>query len=174
MAVAKAVEALVAYAVRCSLVDREDRAWAYNRVLGALRETGPAPCWDDVCEEDFDLEATMAELSAAGVAAGIDEDTPSGRDRIETELMGLMMARPSEVNARFRALCAAEGSRAATDWFYRLCCDARYVREAAIARNVSWKSPTTWGELEITINLSKPEKDPAAIAAAGAAAVGEQ
>ena len=59
--------------------------------------------------------------------------------------------------------------RAATDWFYGLCCDAGYVRRAAIARNIKWSTPTNWGDLEITINLSKPEKDPRDIAAAGAA-----
>ena len=67
-----------------------------------------------------------------------------------------------------------EGPQAATDWFYRLCCDARYVREAAIARNMSWRTSTAWGDLEITINLSKPEKDPASIAAEGKALVGAQ
>ena len=116
----------------------------------------------------------MARLGEAGVAAGLEEDTPSGRDRVETELMGLLLARPSEANARFHELLGTEGPQAATDWFYRLCCDVRYVREAAIARNVSWTSATDWGDLEITVNLSKPEKDPAAIAAAGRAPTGAQ
>ena len=174
MVVAKDVAALVAYAADKGIVEEDDRAWAYNRLLGALREEGPAPSWDEVSTEDFDLEATMARLGEAGVAAGLEEDTPSGRDRVETELMGLMMERPSRINERFFELIWNEGSLAATDWFHRLCCDVRYVREAAIARNVIWDAPTVWGDLEITINLSKPEKDPAAIAAAGKAPTGEQ
>ena len=174
MDLAQHVAALVAYAARCAIICPDDRTWAYNRVLGALRETGPAPAWDAVDMEGFDLEAVMARLSAAGVAAQLDEDTPSGHDRIETELMGLLLARPSEINARFHELRKTEGPQAATDWFYRLCCDVRYVREAAISRNVSWMAPTAWGGLEITINLSKPEKDPAAIAAAGKAPAGAQ
>jgi UDPglucose--hexose-1-phosphate uridylyltransferase len=69
--------------------------------------------------EGFDLEAVMAQLSAAGVEAGIDEDTPSGHDRIETELMGLLLGRPSTINKRFHELRQTEGPQAATDWFYR-------------------------------------------------------
>ena len=174
MVVAQSVAALVSYVARCAIISPDDRTWAYNRLLSALRKTGPAPAWDTVDMEGFDLEAVMAQLSAAGVEAGMDEDTPSGHDRIETELMGLLLGRPSTINKRFHELRQTEGPQAATEWFYRLCCDARYVREAAIAKNVSWTTPTAWGDLEITINLSKPEKDPEAIAAAGKALVGAQ
>ncbi|MBR1829586.1 MAG: UDP-glucose--hexose-1-phosphate uridylyltransferase [Atopobiaceae bacterium] len=174
MAITQSAAALVAYAARCAIISPDDRTWAFNRILGALRQSGSTPLWDAVDVEEFDLEAVMNRLSAAGVEAGVDEDTPSGRDRIETELMGLLMARPSTINERFHALMRTEGPQAATDWFYRLCCDARYVREAAIARNMSWRTSTAWGDLEITINLSKPEKDPASIAAEGKALVGAQ
>ena len=174
MGVTQDVAALVVYAERRGIIGRDDRAWAYNRLLAALREEGPLPSWTDAEEAGDDLEALMERLGSAGVAAGIEEDTPSGRDRVQTELMGLLMERPSRINSRFHVLAEASGPLAATDWFYRLCCDVRYVREAAIARNVSWTTPTRWGELEITINLSKPEKDPAAIAAAGSAPTGSQ
>ena len=174
MAITQSAAALVAYAARCAIISPDDRTWAFNRILGALRQSGSTPLWDAVDVEEFDLEAVMNRLSAAGVETGVDEDTPSGRDRIETELMGLLMARPSTINERFHALMRTEGPQAATDWFYRLCCDARYVREAAIARNMSWRTSTAWGDLEITINLSKPEKDPASIAAEGKALVGAQ
>lgn len=173
MAVADDVLALVEYAQRTGIIDGEDRTWAYNRLIGALHEDGPEPAWDEADAGGFDLEATMGRLGTAGVAVGLDEDTPSGHDRVETELMGLIMPRPSEIDARFEQL-RASSPQAATDWFYRLCCDARYVREAAIARNVKWDADTRWGDLEITINLSKPEKDPAAIAAAGKAPAGEK
>ena len=78
--------------------------------------------------------------------------------------------RPSQVAAAFHATLSNGERREATDAFYRLCCDAGYVRREAIARNIQWTCPTRWGNLEITINLSKPEKDPREIAAAGAAA----
>ena len=176
MGVAQDVAALVAYAQRKTIIVSDDRTWAYNRLLSALRETGPQPTWEDVSVPDSgeSFEALLERLGRAGIAAGLEENTPSGRDRIKTELMGLLMERPSRVSERFHALMRERGPKAATDWFYRLCCDVRYVREADTARNMSWRSSTPWGELEITINLSKPEKDPVAIAAARAHPVGSQ
>lgn len=192
---AQDIEALVRYAVTNGLLAPEDETWAYNAVLECVGATGPAaphaaemladqyalaPTRDladpeGVLEfelpatDGFDLEAVIERIAAAGVANGREEDTPSGADRIATRVMDLVMPRPSEVSATFAELYDEDGAEAATDWFYRMCCDARYVRTAAIAKNIGWTSPTQWGDLEITINLSKPEKDPKAIAAAGAA-----
>ena len=118
---------------------------------------------------DFDLEGALAVLSEAAIANGAAEDTASGRDRIAMRIMGALMPRPSVVNEEFNGRMGVNEPRAATDWFYGLCCDAGYVRRAAIARNIKWSTPTNWGDLEITINLSKPEKDPRDIAAADAA-----
>ena len=192
---AQDIEALVRYAVANGLLAPEDETWAYNAVLECVGATGPAsphaaemladqyalaPTRDLANPEGilefelpatdgFDLEAVIERIAAAGVANGREEDTPSGADRIATRVMDLVMPRPSEVSATFAELYDEDGAEAATDWFYRMCCDARYVRTAAIAKNIGWTSPTQWGDLEITINLSKPEKDPKAIAAAGAA-----
>ena len=192
---AQDIETLVRYAVANGLLAPEDETWAYNAVLECVGATGPgaphaagmladqyalAPTRDladpeGVLEfelpatDGFNLEAVIERIAAAGVANGREEDTPSGADRIATRVMDLVMPRPSEVSATFDELYDEDGAEAATDWFYRMCCDARYVRTAAIAKNIGWTSPTQWGDLEITINLSKPEKDPKAIAAAGAA-----
>ena len=192
---AQDIETLVRYAVANGLLAPEDETWAYNAVLECVGATGPgaphaagmladqyalAPTRDladpeGVLEfelpatDGFNLEAVIERIAAAGVANGREEDTPSGADRIATRVMDLVMPRPSEVSATFAELYDEDGAEAATDWFYRMCCDARYVRTAAIAKNIGWTSPTQWGDLEITINLSKPEKDPKAIAAAGAA-----
>lgn len=192
---AQDIEALVRYAVANGLLAPEDETWAYNAVLECVGATGPgaphaaemladqyalAPTRDLADPEGilefelpatdgFNLEAVIERIAAAGVANGREEDTPSGADRIATRVMDLVMPRPSEVSATFAELYDEDGAEAATDWFYRMCCDARYVRTAAIAKNIGWTSPTRWGDLEITINLSKPEKDPKAIAAAGAA-----
>lgn len=192
---AQDIEALVRYAVANGLLAPEDETWAYNAVLECVGATGPgaphaaemladqyalAPTRDladpeGVLEfelpatDGFNLEAVIERIAAAGVANGREEDTPSGADHIATRVMDLVMPRPSEVSATFAELYDEDGAEAATDWFYRMCCDARYVRTAAIAKNIGWTSPTQWGDLEITINLSKPEKDPKAIAAAGAA-----
>ena len=192
---AQDIEALVRYAVANGLLAPEDETWAYNAVLECVGATGPAAPhaaemladqyalaptrdladpegileFDLPATDGFDLEAVIERIAAAGVANGREEDTPSGADRIATRVMDLVMPRPSEVSATFAELYDEDGAEAATDWFYRMCCDARYVRTAAIAKNIGWTSPTQWGDLEITINLSKPEKDPKAIAAAGAA-----
>ncbi len=193
-ALAADIEALVRYAVRCGLVAPADAVWAHNTVLEAVGAPGPAAPHTEVYlaaayatsptsdltgeppvpnvamgDDAFDLEGTVERIAAAGVANGCEEDTPSGADRIATRIMNILMPRPSEVERTFAALYRAYGATPATDWFYKMSCDSRYVRKAAIARNIAWTSDTEWGQLEITINLSKPEKDPKAIAAAGAA-----
>ena len=192
-ALAADIEQLVRYAVRCGLLHPCDAVWAHNAVLEAVGAKGPAapdaqvylaaayatsptshldadsPVAAAPGAADFDLEGVIERIAAAGVANGCEQDTPSGADRIATRVMNILMPRPSEVERTFASLYRAYGATAATDWFYRMSCDSRYVRKAAIARNIAWTSDTEWGELEITINLSKPEKDPKAIAAAGAA-----
>ena len=167
-----AVARLAAYALERGIIEAEDRVWACNRLMECVGLYGPAPA-ETALPEGYDFEADLAALADAGVAAGLAEDSATGRDRLAMRLMGAVMARPSEIAAHFGALTADGGPQAATDWFYRLCCDVDYVRESAIARNVAWTTDTRWGELEITINKSKPEKDPRDIAAAGAAPAGE-
>ena len=169
-----AAQGLADYAAAHGLTGADDRVWAYNAILECAGATGPAPApgWvlgTPAPGDAFDLDATLAAISEAAVANGVADDTASGRDRASCHVMGLLMPRPSQVSARFHEL-AAHDPKAATDWFYQLCCDAGYVRRSAIARNVKWSTPTRWGDLEITINLSKPEKDPREIAAAGVAA----
>ncbi len=168
-----AASRLVSYAIDHAIVNPIDRAWAYNRVLECCGQFGPAPVGEGILPDGYDFEADLALLADAGVAAGQAEDSATGRDRLMMRIMGALMPRPSEVAAHFDALRAESDVQAATDWFYQLCCDVDYVRRSAIARNVAWTTDTRWGELEITINKSKPEKDPRDIAAAGAAPAGE-
>ena len=169
---AQAVTRLASYAEARGITAAGDFAWACNRLMECVGLYGPAPA-PLALSVDYDFEADLALLADAGVAAGQAEDSATGRDRLMMRLMGAIMPRPSEIAARFDALMASEGPKAATDWFYRLCVDVDYVRASAIAKNVAWTTPTRWGELEITINKSKPEKDPRDIAAAGAAPTGE-
>ena len=161
----------VDYAARQGVIADLDRAWAYNRLLESVGAYGPAPVAVD--EADFTLDTCLDTLAEAGVSAGLAEDTATGRDRLAMRVAGSIMPRPSELAARFGELREREGSQAATDWFYALCCDVNYVRRSAIARNLEWTVDGPWGEIEITINKSKPEKDPRDIAAAGAAPAGE-
>ena len=163
---------LIAYALERKIIGEEDGAWAYNRVLECVGVTGPQPANVEL-SSSYDFEADLALLAEVGVLAGMAEDSATGRDRLMMRVMGVVMPRPSEVAAHFDALLDSEGPKGATDWFYRLCCDVDYVRESAIAKNIAWIVSTRWGDLEITINKSKPEKDPRDIAAAGAAPTGE-
>ena len=169
--VAKAASWFVAYCEDKGVIEPEDRAWAYNRVLECVGAFGPAAV--EVAADAFTLDTALEALAEAGAANGQAEDTATGRDRLAMRVAGSVMPRPSEIAAEFGALRLHEGPEAATDWFYQLCCDVNYVRRSAIARNLEWTTPTRWGELEITINKSKPEKDPRDIAAAGAAPAGE-
>ena len=167
-----AASRLAAYAIARGIIEPADCMWAYNRLLECVGAYGPAREPGEL-PEPYDFEEDLALLAEAGVAAGQAEDTASGRDRLMMRIMGSIMCRPSEIADRFSMLVQAAGPQAATDWFYRLCVDVDYVRASAIAKNIAWTTDTRWGELEITINKSKPEKDPRDIAAAGAAPAGE-
>ncbi len=91
------------------------------------------------------------------------------RDLFDTRIMSMLMPRPSEIIRKFRELYETESPRAATDYYYKLSRDSDYIRRYRIARDMKWIAPTKYGDLDITINLSKPEKDPKAIAAARSA-----
>lgn len=162
------IQQLVAYACERGLIQTEDLTWCYNALLDMLSYEGPTPVksWEKIDLTAFNLDQTLAELARLAVSHGLVENTQSGEDSFAMRVMGLLLPKPSEVARHFNELYASEGPRAATDWFYTLCCDAGYVRRSAIARNITWTTPTTWGNMEITINLSKPEKDPREIAAA--------
>lgn len=156
------VAALVQYAVDKGLIEECDRTWAENRVLGALGlseyerpETIPSMELEEI------LKALLDDAEARGViSGGVTE-----RDLLDTELMGRLTPRPSQVIAEFKEKLK-DSPKAATDWFYCLCQDTDYIRRYRIARDVKWVTATAYGDLDITINLSKPEKDPKAIAAA--------
>ncbi len=169
--VAHAASWLVGHMAARGVVLPVDKSWAYNRILEAVGAYGPA-C-PSVASDEFNLDLALEVLAEVAVENGLVEDSATGRDRAAMRVAGCVMPRPSEVAARFDALMVSDGPKAATDWFYGMCCDVNYVRKSAIARNLEWVAPTRWGDLEITINKSKPEKDPRDIAAAGAAPAGE-
>ena len=163
-----AVAALADYAVRTGLIEETDRVWAVNRLLDALgKKTFEAP----ETVEAHPLEAILGELLDYAVAQGILEDGVTSRDLFDAELMGRLTPRPSQVIRTFEEKYA-RSPREATDWYYRFSQDTDYIRRYRIARDRKWVTPTSYGDLDITINLSKPEKDPRAIAAAKAAPQG--
>ena len=161
-----AVAALADYAVRTGLIEETDRMWAINRLLDALgKKTYEAP----EMVEARPLEAILGDLLDYAVAQGILEDGVTSRDLFDAELMGRLTPRPSQVIRTFEEKYA-RSPREATDWYYRFSQDTDYIRRYRIARDRKWVTPTSYGD--ITINLSKPEKDPRAIAAAKAAPQG--
>ena len=161
----EAVDKLACYAQRTGLVDPCERIWAVNAILEALKlDSYTQPTGSP--EGEIDLPAVLEELMDDAHARGVlPEDSVVYRDLFDTMLMGRLPPRPAQVIERFRALYAESPERA-TDWYYRFSQDTNYIRRDRIAKDVKWVAPTEYGELDITINLSKPEKDPKAIAAA--------
>ena len=160
----EAVSKLASYALRAGLIEESEYIWAVNTILDVLKIDGytdPGQNWGEI-ELAPVLEELLDDAHARGVLA---ENSVVYRDLFDTELMGRLTPRPAQVIARFQALCARD-PKAATDWYYTLSQDTNYIRRDRIAKDMQWKSPTEYGELDITINLSKPEKDPKAIAAA--------
>lgn len=160
----QAIADLIRYALDTGLIAPEDRTWAENRLLAALG----LDAWEETPGRERPLAEILEELSDDAAAHHLIEEGQTERELFDTELMGRLTPRPLQVISEFRALYQA-APQAATDWFYRFSMDTNYIRRDRIARDVKWKAPTPYGELDITINLSKPEKDPRAIAAAKAA-----
>ena len=160
----EAVSKLAAYALRTGLIAECEYTWAVNTILDALKldsYTDPGKDWGKI-----DLAAVLDELLDDAYARGVlTENSVVYRDLFDTELMGRLTPRPAQVIEKFQALYR-ESPRAATDWYYQFSQDTNYIRRDRIARDMQWKAETEYGEMDITINLSKPEKDPKAIAAA--------
>ena len=160
----EAISKLVTYALRTGLISQQETIWAVNAILEVLKldsYADPGKEWGDV-----DLAAVLDELTDDAYARGVlAENSIVYRDLFDTALMGRLTPRPAQVIERFQALCK-EDPKKATDWYYKFSQDTNYIRRDRIAKDVQWKAPTEYGDLDVTINLSKPEKDPKAIAAA--------
>ena len=112
-------------------------------------------------------EQPLEVLIDYGFAIGlIPENTVTYRDLLDARIMGLIMPRPSETISAFRKTEQSQGIQAATDQFYKLSVASNYIRMDRVAQNIYWDQPTEYGSMEITINLSKPEKNPKEIAMA--------
>ena len=159
-----AVSKLATYALRTGLIEENEYTWAINTILDTLKldsYTDPGEEWGEI-----QLAPVLDELLDDAYARGVlTENSVVYRDLFDTELMGRLTPRPAQVIEKFLAL-RAEDPKKATDWYYKFSQDTNYIRRDRIAKDMQWKAPTEYGELDITINLSKPEKDPKAIAAA--------
>lgn len=159
----EAVSKLVKYGLDCGLLTEDDKIYATNLILEILK-------MDDFEEvevtDEVDLEAVLKEMLDYAAEQGIlEENTVVHRDLLDTKIMNCLMPRPSEVRRIFKKLYEKD-PKEATEYYYKLSKDSDYIRTYRIKKDMKWVASTEYGDLDITINLSKPEKDPKAIAAA--------
>jgi galactose-1-phosphate uridylyltransferase family 2 len=159
-----AIHKLVAYALSTGLIEPCDETWAVNTLLEALGLASYSKPQGEPGE--ISLDTVLAELTDDAHARGVlPEDSITYRDLFDTMLMGRLTPRPSQVAAQFTARYTVN-PRSATDWYYQFSQNTNYIRRSRISKDVKWVTSTEYGTMDITINLSKPEKDPKAIAAA--------
>lgn len=156
-----AVKSLVNYAIKNEMIEKWDEIWAINTVCQALNMDS----FEDCEAENAELEDILASILDYAVENGLCEDSVVYRDLFDTKIMGLLTPKPSEVISKFHFLYSRD-KKAATDYYYKLCQDSDYIRRYRIKNDLKWITKTEYGDIDITINLSKPEKDPKAIAAA--------
>lgn len=157
------IKALADYAVSRALIEEDDRIFCINQVLSLLHENE----YDASCRAaQGSLADILSALCDLAAEKNIIENTVNDRDLFDTALMGCFTARPSEIRKKFNCLYAVSPEQA-TDWYYRFSCDTNYIRRDRIARMLKWQyTDEEYGTIDITVNLSKPEKDPRSIAAA--------
>ncbi len=157
---------LIAYALHHGLIEPEDTRWALNEILAVLGLTDykPAKTKPKIPQNAAAILGPICDWAAA--RGLITPDTVTQRDLFDTRLMNVFAARPCEVMSEFSVLYKTRGPQAATDKFYHDARALNYIRTDRVAKNRVWKADTPYGKLDITINMSKPEKDPKDIAAA--------
>lgn len=154
---------LVQYGIESGLTPACEKNYTINLLLDCFHETEYiAP---ETAEENINLEAVLKDLLDEAVARGIIEDSIVYRDLFDTRLMNCLVPRPAQVQKEFWDKYEASAEEA-TDYFYKLSQDSDYIRRYRVKKDQKWKVDSEYGEIDITINLSKPEKDPKAIAAA--------
>ncbi len=157
------VRELVSYGEKAGLVKKEDVVFTTNRILEAL---GLEDFKEDGNVTGMELEDILSGMSDYAYEQGlIKENSTTYRDLFDTKIMGLLVPAPSVVTAKFQELYR-KSPKEATDFYYKFSQDTDYIRRYRIKKDMKWTADTEYGTLDVTINLSKPEKDPKAIAAA--------
>ena len=159
----KNIKKLVEYGIQTGLTPECERAYTVNLLLELFKEDS----YDDVEIEagEIELEDLLKELLDEAVERGIIEDSIVYRDLFDTKLMNCLLPRPAQVQREFWDLYK-DSPEKATNYYYKLSQDSDYIRRYRIKKDMRWKVDSPYGEIDITVNLSKPEKDPKAIAAA--------
>ena len=159
------IAALVQYGIDTGLTPACEKIYTTNLLLDQFHE-------DDYEEPDaipsLSLEEILEGLLDEACRRELIPDSITYRDLFDTRLMNCLMPRPSQIQETFREKYAVS-PKEATDYFYKLSQDSNYIRRYRVCKDQKWKVPSIYGDIDITINLSKPEKDPKAIAAAGKA-----
>ena len=158
---------LTKYALDCGLIEKEDETYCINRLLEILGLDEFEDC--SVPEGEVCLEEVLGKILDFAAEKGLIENNVTARDLFDTKLMSVFVPRPSFVSKKFRELYEQSPEKA-TDYYYKLSRDSDYIRRYRVSRDLKWKSESDYGTLDITVNLSKPEKTPEEIAAAKNAA----
>ncbi len=170
MTIYQNINRLTAYALKTGLITKQDVIYTQNRMLERFRLDGfetPEEAAKLPSVKVTDLENILAELLQYAAEKNLfDNSGIVQRDLFDTKIMGLLVPPPSDVIDTFNTLYDECSPEAATDWFYKFSQDTDYIRRYRVCKDLKWKTRTDYGALDITINLSKPEKDPKAIAAA--------
>ena len=162
MNIDEAVISLTHYAEKEKLIEKSDECWAVNSLISALGLDSFNSAAKPV---DAPLEDILGALLSYAVSKGLTEDSVVYRDLFDTKLMGILTPRPSDVIKKFNEEYKIS-PESATEYYYHLARKSDYIREYRIKNDIKWVTKTEYGDIDITINLSKPEKDPKAIAAA--------
>ena len=158
----KLISELVEYGIQRTLINPEDKTYVINRLLELFKLDSFK--WIDV--EVRPICYILSDMMDYALESGLlEEDTITNRDLFDTKIMGVITPMPSTVRNKFRELYE-KSPKLATDFYYDFSKDTNYIRVDRIARDEKWKADTEYGEIDITINLSKPEKDPRDIAKA--------
>ena len=158
------IDELINYAINAELISENDKIYVRNRLLTKLGLDDYEVT--DSCDKSNMLEEILDAITDYAAENGLLENNSIVyRDIFDTEIMDTVTPFPSTVIEKFNSLYE-KSPKQATDYFYKLSCDSNYIRRQRIARDVKWTVNSEFGEIEITINRSKPEKDPKAIAAA--------
>lgn len=160
------IRKLAAYGLKTGLIEEADKIYTINRLLELFGLDELEDCDEEIDMEVEELETVLSEMMDYAYEHGImTENSIVYRDLFDTKIMSVLVPRPSEVIAAFEKEYE-KSPREATDYFYKLSQDTDYIRRYRIQKDQKWVAATKYGDLDITINLSKPEKDPKAIAAA--------
>lgn len=156
------ISELIEYGINCHLIEKEDEYVVRNNLMDIMQINA----WEDAeCASPRKIDDILNDMVDDAAQRGVIQNTNASRDLFDTKIMGALTPMPREVNRVFREKYA-QSPAAATDWYYDFSKQLNYVRAGRIAKDLKWVYKSEYGDLDVTINLSKPEKDPRDIAAA--------